>query len=153
MATHSSILAWRIPWTEEPGGYSSIGSQRIGHNWSYWAHSMHSLLNTWFFKIFFFFDADHFKSLYLICYNIVSVLCFGFLAVRHVDLSSPTRAQTYIPCIPRWSLNHWATREVLIPDFLHNTGLTLVMMPSCIITSYNETFLFNWTDLFLRRRN
>ena len=32
MATHSSILAWRIPWTEEPGGLESIGSQRVGHN-------------------------------------------------------------------------------------------------------------------------
>ena len=32
LATHSSILAWRIPWTEEPGGLQSIGSQRIGHN-------------------------------------------------------------------------------------------------------------------------
>jgi len=30
--THSSILAWRIPWTEEPGGLRSIGSQRVGHN-------------------------------------------------------------------------------------------------------------------------
>ena len=30
MATHSSILAWRIPWTEEPGGLQSVGSQRIG---------------------------------------------------------------------------------------------------------------------------
>ena len=32
MATHSSILAWRIPWTEEPGGLQSIGSPRVGHN-------------------------------------------------------------------------------------------------------------------------
>ena len=32
MATHSSILAWRIPWTEEPGGPQSIGSHRVGHN-------------------------------------------------------------------------------------------------------------------------
>ena len=31
MATHSSILAWRIPWTEEPGGLWSIGLQRVGH--------------------------------------------------------------------------------------------------------------------------
>ena len=31
-ATHSSILAWRIPWTEEPGGIQSIGSQRIQHD-------------------------------------------------------------------------------------------------------------------------
>ena len=34
MATHSSILAWRIPWTEEPGGLQSMGSQRVGHNWA-----------------------------------------------------------------------------------------------------------------------
>ena len=34
MATHSSILAWRIPGTEEPGGLQSMGSHRVGHNWS-----------------------------------------------------------------------------------------------------------------------
>ena len=34
MATHFSILAWRIPGTEEPGGLQSMGSQRAGHNWS-----------------------------------------------------------------------------------------------------------------------
>ena len=32
MATHSSILGWRIPWTEEPGGLQSTGSQRVGHD-------------------------------------------------------------------------------------------------------------------------
>ena len=32
MATHSSILAWRIPWTEESGGLQSMGSQRVGHD-------------------------------------------------------------------------------------------------------------------------
>ena len=32
MATDSSILAWRIPWTEEPGGLQSMGSQRVGHD-------------------------------------------------------------------------------------------------------------------------
>ena len=34
MATHSSILAWRIPGTEEPGGLLSMGSHRVGHDWS-----------------------------------------------------------------------------------------------------------------------
>ena len=33
VATHSSILAWKIPWTEEPGGLQSMGSQRVRHNW------------------------------------------------------------------------------------------------------------------------
>ena len=32
MATHSNILAWRIPWTEEPGGLQSVGLQRVGHD-------------------------------------------------------------------------------------------------------------------------
>ena len=34
MATHSSVLAWRIPGTGEPGGLSSMGSHRVGHDWS-----------------------------------------------------------------------------------------------------------------------
>ena len=32
MKTHPSFLAWRIPWTEEPGGLQSVGSQRVGHD-------------------------------------------------------------------------------------------------------------------------
>ena len=32
MVTHSSILAWRIPWTEEPGGLQTMRSQRVGHD-------------------------------------------------------------------------------------------------------------------------
>ena len=39
MATHSSIFACRIPWTEEPGGLHSIGSQRVGLDWNDLAHS------------------------------------------------------------------------------------------------------------------
>ena len=34
MATHSSIFAWTIPWTEEPGGLQSMGSQRVRHSWA-----------------------------------------------------------------------------------------------------------------------
>ena len=34
MAPHSSTLAWKIPWTEEPGGLQSMGSQRVGHDWA-----------------------------------------------------------------------------------------------------------------------
>ena len=34
MATHSSTLAWKIPWMEEPGRLQSVGSQRVGHDWT-----------------------------------------------------------------------------------------------------------------------
>ena len=39
MVTHSSILAWRIPWTEEPGGLQFMGSQRVGHGWATKTHT------------------------------------------------------------------------------------------------------------------
>ena len=57
MATHSSILAWKIPWTEEPGGPQSMGSQRVRHGWvtihftmtDYinWLLNIESALQTW----------------------------------------------------------------------------------------------------------
>ena len=40
MVTHSSILAWRIPWTEQPGTLYPIGSQRVGHDWVTNTHSL-----------------------------------------------------------------------------------------------------------------
>ena len=42
MATHSSVLAWKIPWTEESGRLQSIGSHRVGHDWSDLAHTYHT---------------------------------------------------------------------------------------------------------------
>ena len=39
MATHCTILAWRIPWTEEPAGLQSMGWPRVGHNWATITHS------------------------------------------------------------------------------------------------------------------
>ena len=41
MATHSSILAWRIPWTEEPGRLQSMGSQRVRHDWATKTFTLH----------------------------------------------------------------------------------------------------------------
>ena len=40
MAADSSILAWRIPWTEEPGGLQSVGLQRVRHDWTRQAHHL-----------------------------------------------------------------------------------------------------------------
>ena len=45
MATFSSILTWRIPWTEEPGGLQSMGSQRVWHNWMTNTHT-HTHIHT-----------------------------------------------------------------------------------------------------------
>ena len=50
MAAHSSILAWRIPWTEEPGRLQSVESQRVGHDLESWTctHAHTSHLQDWF---------------------------------------------------------------------------------------------------------
>ena len=49
MATHTSTFAWRIPWTEDPGGLQSMGSQRVRHNWEtkHTAWSEQMLLEKW----------------------------------------------------------------------------------------------------------
>ena len=51
-ATHSSVLAWEIPWTEEPGRLQSMGSHRVRHDWSNLAHTQtcqiyKNLINAW----------------------------------------------------------------------------------------------------------
>ena len=47
MATHSNIIAWKIPWTEEPGRLQSMGSQRVRHDWAC-THARCQFLTTWF---------------------------------------------------------------------------------------------------------
>ena len=56
MVTHSSIHAWKIPWTKEPGGLQSMGSQRVGHDWvtsmcvCVWIHSIETnIISIWFY--------------------------------------------------------------------------------------------------------
>ena len=44
MATHSSILAWKIPWMEEPGRLQSMGLQRVGHNWATSLTPLHAIV-------------------------------------------------------------------------------------------------------------
>ena len=68
MAIHSSTLTWEIPWTEEPGGLQSLGSQRVGYNWSDLVHK-HTAVNkssnfsipspTFVFNIIWLFDSSH----------------------------------------------------------------------------------------------
>ena len=56
MATHSSILAWKIPWTAQPGRLQSMGSQRVRHNW---AHSTYQ--GVCFLKLFY---INHFRTIF-----------------------------------------------------------------------------------------
>ena len=47
MATHSSVLAWRVPWTEEPSGLQSMGSQRVGHDGAHMCFVLSPCFTCW----------------------------------------------------------------------------------------------------------
>jgi len=89
MATHSSILAWLIPWTEKPGGPRG---RRIGHDWvTNMPHSSFSLY--WVFTV-------------LLSFYVLVFWLRGML-----DLISWTRDGNSIPYTRRWNFKHW-TREI-----------------------------------------
>ena len=69
VATHSSILAWIIPWTEEPGGPQSIGSERVRHYRSNLAQMQYSIV--YMYHTFFIHPCD---DGYLDCFNVLSVV-------------------------------------------------------------------------------
>ena len=73
MATHSSILACRIPWTEEPGGLQSMQLQRVTHNWSDWAHTITHGMIQWMKK------KKSNKDVFInigLCHNCIEIKCF-----------------------------------------------------------------------------
>ena len=62
MAPHSSTIAWKIPWTEEPGRLESMGSQRVGHNWAIsLTHSLMAWKVLWLY-MFFILPSFHFSD-------------------------------------------------------------------------------------------
>ena len=97
MAKHSSILAWRIPWTEEPDELQSMGSQRIGHNRATnsfsWLLSIHSFYTPFVFVIicgsisWFIHPAIHsyiYPSVYLSSNNVLNYLIQNLAAVLNI---------------------------------------------------------------------
>ena len=81
MATHSSIHAWRIPWTEEPGGLQSMGSQRVRHNW------MTNTLNSWFYNVVFI-CVNHFVCSKVIQLYILFYILFHYGLSQDIEYSS-----------------------------------------------------------------
>ena len=134
MATHSSVLAWRIPGMGEPGGLLSLGSHRVGHDWSdlaaaaaaklilyllFW-NLLSSPIQSYFWTLKIWTILSFKKKIYLV----VSCLSCSMwdLWFRLTDslvvacgLSSLTRDWTCVPRIARWILNHWATGKVPPP--------------------------------------
>ena len=94
MATHSSILAWRIPWTEHPGGLQSMGSQTVKHDWSDLAHmQFQHVVIIWCFLIYRFTPTSFFVcscwQIHPLFYRVPCMLIFMFESngvIYHVPL-------------------------------------------------------------------
>ena len=117
MATHSRVLAWRIPGTEEPGGLPSMGSHRVGHDWSDLAAAWYQTLRT---------PVMSKNRLLQIClhssrYWNISPFCARplhllFLLSRKCSLSSPFSipdfTSQHLPAI-RFQINHHLFKDIL----------------------------------------
>ena len=130
MATHSSILALRIPWTEEPGGLKSIGLQIVGHNWSnlVCSHSLelgndcskdsysspmqkkwnesHSVVSDSC-------DPTDCSTRGFSVHGILQARTLEWVAISFSRGSSRSRNQTWVSCITGRFFSDWALREAL----------------------------------------
>ena len=147
MATHSSILAWRIPWTEEPGGLQSKVS-RVGHDWSDFVHvhthtHTHARTNICFqiFKtIFQSLKSDFLVEIQILClpFTLRKLRTFKWLAQSHtaavsqVFLRNTCRFEGESVSTP--PPPHWV-------DFLHQS--------LCIDFSWNSTWVWMRFSCFL----
>ena len=133
MAIHSSILAWRIPWTEETGSLHSIGLQRAGHNWI--TSTTRAFL---FSKLLYFVISTEImlaclvtQSCLTLCYpveysppgssvhGIFQARILEWVVISFSRGSFQLRVQTHVSCIScigKWILYHCATWEALNND-------------------------------------
>ena len=129
MATHSSILAWRIPWTEEPDGLQSMGLQRVKYNW---ATSFHFHLNkSWTYANFTFIWVMilAFKNYLLIFW------CFLAIFLRRNSTKSAIGIKVGLSqsCplspiwLPEWDLNYFYFKTVL-DIFLKNNWISYIKL-------------------------
>ena len=89
MATHSSTLAWKIPWTEEPGGRLSMGSHRVRHDW----HDLAAAAGPFHLPL-----------------SALPILSLSFLACG--ILVPQAGIEPVPPAVEARSLNHWTARNV-----------------------------------------
>ena len=136
MATHPSTLAWRIPWTEEPGRLQSMGSQRVRHDW---VTSLITHSQEWtFLKCSFNMSSNNsfedcpalwilrkvFSQLHVYLELLVFKLYIYLLTYFYLftpglswvmwDLVPRPGIKPQPPALGIWSLSHWTTREVPI---------------------------------------
>ena len=114
MTTRSSMLAWEIPWTEEPGGLQSTGSQRVRHDWVH-THT-HKLSYTPFIKVK---ETSAIQLHPTLCNPLDYISIIGILQAKILERvaiffsrgSSQPRDSTQVSCIADKFFTVWTTRE------------------------------------------
>ena len=148
MATHSSILAWRIPQTEKPGGLQSIGSQRVGHNWSDLAWNHTHLYGT-------FLTTDHLLQAALSEYSIQHiaehhVLRYSFVQIPLTCITSYNSlillaglSFLHHLVISKPFFNNWVKFHLLHKDYL---GLPFLLLVSVCTNVHTHIYTVTLTD-------
>ena len=109
MATHSSILAWEIPWTEEPGRLQSMWLQRVGHDW---VTNIHTLLLFQFYPLSTVILKNTFIY-FLIYLAVLGLSCgCGIFSSNTWDLVPWPEIEPRYLALGAQNLSHWSTRAV-----------------------------------------
>ena len=143
MAAHSSILAWRIPWTEEPGRLQSKGWQRVGHNWVTNTFTFHVLLGPYVF--------DSFPSLpSFLCFSLEFLkassccCCFLFVAVP-LSPNYPTPRPPWTRALWQHGWNLFSSLPLLSNSFWHGKPPMLPYLSSVIVVGgHQEDVTISW---------
>ena len=96
MATHSSILVWKMPWTKEPGGLQSMGLQRVEHCWSDWVCTHSYFFRTWWWKM----EVQFYKQCQVHKLESVAPL-WGLLSNTHPSVFIYSLRNSFV--IPSWT--------------------------------------------------
>ena len=118
MATHSSILAWRMPWTEEPGRLQSRGSQKVGHDWNNFSMA-YSHTQPW-------------GNLDLGVVSVTKLL-------KMPGISPPSGPSWHIP--PRLSQSYWSP---FLDMFNHRTLLCHLLIPFGSFIQFWGSGMWTW---------
>ena len=146
IATHSSIFAWRIPWTEHPGRLQSMGSQRVGHDW---ATNTHIPLYVMILKgyLHFLFSPCVFEYFCLEIFSTPWRYSFLFLRCSLAFIQIFDHKYFYRGCLCIWSqLKFWEySSEVFLYSWLgkYSEKVILHLLPWYNLTSSNTLNILN----------